>query len=54
MWRQVSSELMDLLNEDAQVREMANELEAKVLKNEVMSGAAAHKIVEKFMRGMNS
>ncbi|KFH69578.1 hypothetical protein, variant [Podila verticillata NRRL 6337] len=54
MWRQVSSELMDLLNEDAQVREMANELEAKVLKNEMMSGAAAHKIVEKFMRGMNS
>ncbi|KAG0084385.1 hypothetical protein BGZ93_001265 [Podila epicladia] len=54
MWRQVSSELMDLLNEDAQVREMATELEAKVLKNEVMSGAAAHMIVEKFMRGMNS
>ncbi|KAG0020696.1 hypothetical protein BGZ82_011526 [Podila clonocystis] len=54
MWRQVSSELMDLLNEDAQVRKMANELEAKVLKNEMMSGAAAHKIVEKFMRGMNS
>ncbi|KAF9401379.1 hypothetical protein BGZ94_005222 [Podila epigama] len=54
MWRQVSSELMDLLNEDTQVRAMAEELEAKVLRNEVMSGAAAHKIVEKFMRGMNS
>ncbi|KAG0197619.1 hypothetical protein BGX28_008872 [Mortierella sp. GBA30] len=54
MWRQVSSELMDLLNEDEQVREMANELEAKVLRNEVMSGAAAHQIVERFMKGMSS
>ncbi|KAF9911066.1 hypothetical protein EC991_004940 [Linnemannia zychae] len=54
MWRQVSSELMDLLHEDTQVRKMADELEAKVLKNEVMSGAAAHQIVEKFMKGMNS
>ncbi|KAG0335128.1 hypothetical protein BG004_000127 [Podila humilis] len=52
MWRQVSSELMDLLNEDAQVRELAKSLESKVLQNEMMSGAAAHKIVETFMRGM--
>ncbi|KAF9899593.1 hypothetical protein BX616_002941, partial [Lobosporangium transversale] len=54
MWRQVSSELLDLLNEDAQVRELAKELESKVLQNEVMSGAAAHQIVERFMKGMNS
>ncbi|KAF9356081.1 hypothetical protein BGX26_005766 [Mortierella sp. AD094] len=54
MWRQVSSELLDLLNEDPHVREMANELESKVLRNEVMSGAAAHKIVERFMKGMSS
>ncbi|KAF9139142.1 hypothetical protein BG015_002155 [Linnemannia schmuckeri] len=54
MWRQVSSELMDLLHEDTQVRKMADELEAKVLKNEVMSGAAAHQIVEKFMKGMST
>ncbi|KAK3839793.1 MAG: methylmalonic aciduria cblA type [Linnemannia gamsii] len=54
MWRQVSSELMDLLHEDTQVRKMADDLEAKVLKNEVMSGAAAHQIVEKFMKGMSS
>ncbi|GJJ68489.1 LAO/AO transport system kinase [Entomortierella parvispora] len=51
MWRQVSSELMDLLNEDAQVRELAKDLESKVLQNEMMSGAAAHQIVEKFMKG---
>ncbi|KAG0360291.1 hypothetical protein BGZ54_009626 [Gamsiella multidivaricata] len=50
MWRQVSSELLDLLNDDAHVREMADELEAKVLRNEVMSGAAAHQIVERFMK----
>ncbi|KAF9128299.1 hypothetical protein BGX30_014377 [Mortierella sp. GBA39] len=54
MWRQVSSELMDLLHEDTQVRKMAHELEAKVLRNEVMSGAAAHQIVEKFMKGMST
>ncbi|KAG0315012.1 hypothetical protein BGZ99_007738 [Dissophora globulifera] len=54
MWRQVSSELMDLLNEDENVREMANRLETKVLQNEVMSGAAAHQIVERFMKGMAS
>ncbi|KAG0369099.1 hypothetical protein BGX24_002554 [Mortierella sp. AD032] len=54
MWRQVSSELMDLLHEDTQVRKMADDLEAKVLKNEVMSGAAAHQIVKKFMKGMSS
>ncbi|KAF8965505.1 hypothetical protein BGZ46_000601 [Entomortierella lignicola] len=54
MWRQVSSELLDLLNEDPHVREMAKKLESKVLKNEVMSGEAAHKIVERFMKGMNS
>ncbi|KAG9064110.1 hypothetical protein KI688_003293 [Linnemannia hyalina] len=54
MWRQVSSELMDLLHEDTQVRKMADELEAKVLRNEVMSGAAAHQIVEKFMKGMST
>ncbi|KAG0005317.1 hypothetical protein BGZ65_011450 [Modicella reniformis] len=54
MWRQVSSELLDLLNEDTQVREMANELESKVLRNEVMSGAAAHQIVQRFMKGMSS
>ncbi|KAH7049939.1 putative methylmalonyl-CoA mutase [Linnemannia elongata] len=54
MWRQVSSELMDLLHEDTQVRKMAVELEAKVLKNEMMSGAAAHQIVEKFMKGMST
>ncbi|KAG0042320.1 hypothetical protein BGZ83_000603 [Gryganskiella cystojenkinii] len=53
MWRQVSSELMDLLNEDAQVRELAKDLESKVLQNEVMSGAAAHQIVEKFMKGFS-
>ncbi|KAF9557600.1 hypothetical protein EC968_007533 [Mortierella alpina] len=47
MWRQVSSELMDLLHEDDQVRAMSIELEDKVLKNEVMSGAAAHQIVER-------
>lgn len=33
---------------------MAVELEAKVLKNEMMSGAAAHQIVEKFMKGMST
>ncbi|KAG0279945.1 hypothetical protein BGZ96_001761 [Linnemannia gamsii] len=54
MWRQVSSELMDLLHEDTQVRKMADDLEAKVLKNEMMSGAAAHQIVEKFMKGMTT
>ncbi|KAF9920838.1 hypothetical protein FBU30_009211 [Linnemannia zychae] len=54
MWRQVSSELMDLLHEDTQVRKMADELEAKVLNNEMMSGVAAHQIVEKFMKGMSS
>ncbi|KAF8933334.1 hypothetical protein BGZ47_010920 [Haplosporangium gracile] len=54
MWRQVSSELMDLLHEDTQVRKMADELEAKVLKNEMMSGAAAHQIVEKFMKDMST
>ncbi|KAF8926885.1 hypothetical protein BGZ58_010839 [Dissophora ornata] len=54
MWRQVSSELLDRLNEDEQVRKMAHELEAKVLQNEVMSGAAAHQIVERFMKGMSS
>ncbi|KAI1315561.1 hypothetical protein EDD11_000634 [Mortierella claussenii] len=53
MWRQVSSELLDLLNEDEQVRELANTLEAKVLQNKMMSGAAAHQIVERFMKGMN-
>ncbi|KAI7816524.1 ArgK protein-domain-containing protein [Gamsiella multidivaricata] len=54
MWRQVSSELLDLLNDDAHVREMADELEAKVLRNEVMSGAAAHQIVERFMKGSDA
>ncbi|KAF9954787.1 hypothetical protein BGZ72_004296 [Mortierella alpina] len=54
MWRQVSSELMDLLHEDDQVRAMSTELEDKVLKNEVMSGAAAHQIVERFMKGMST
>ncbi|KAG0232494.1 hypothetical protein BGX31_005147 [Mortierella sp. GBA43] len=54
MWRQVSSELLDLLNDDVKVRKMANELEGKVLRNEVMSGAAAHQIVQQFMKGMNS
>ncbi|KAF9942283.1 hypothetical protein BGZ67_002302 [Mortierella alpina] len=54
MWRQVSSELMDLLHEDDQVRAMSIKLEDKVLKNEVMSGAAAHQIVERFMKGMSS
>ncbi|KAF9431370.1 hypothetical protein BGZ76_000404 [Entomortierella beljakovae] len=49
MWRQVSSELLDLLNEDDHIRGMAKELEGKVLRNEVMSGDAAHKIVERFM-----
>ncbi|KAK3807856.1 MAG: ArgK protein-domain-containing protein [Benniella sp.] len=54
MWRQVSSELLDLLNEDLKVREMANQMEAKVLRNEVMSGDAAHQIVQQFMKGMGS
>ncbi|KAF9581114.1 hypothetical protein BGW38_001988 [Lunasporangiospora selenospora] len=54
MWRQVKSELMDLLNEDTQVRSMSKELEVKVLRNEMMSGAAAHLIVEKFMKSMTA
>ncbi|KAG0230077.1 hypothetical protein BGW41_002611 [Actinomortierella wolfii] len=49
MWRQVSSELMDLLHEDAQVRQLAHQLESKVLNNEMMSGVAAHEIVKKFL-----
>lgn len=46
--------LRSRLHEDTQVRKMAVELEAKVLKNEMMSGAAAHQIVEKFMKGMST
>lgn len=42
------------LHEDDQVRAMSTELEDKVLKNEVMSGAAAHQIVERFMKGMSA
>ncbi|KAF9973526.1 hypothetical protein BGZ73_003216 [Actinomortierella ambigua] len=49
MWRQVSSELMDLLHEDAQVRQFAHKLESKVLNNEMMSGVAAHEIVQTFL-----
>ncbi|KAG0266198.1 hypothetical protein DFQ27_009965 [Actinomortierella ambigua] len=49
MWRQVSSELMDLLHDDTQVRHFAKKLESKVLNNEMMSGVAAHNIVQKFL-----
>ncbi|KAG0012326.1 Sphingosine kinase 2 [Entomortierella chlamydospora] len=37
-----------ILNKDPHIQEMASELEFKVLRNEVMSGEATHKIVERF------
>jgi hypothetical protein len=50
----IRSPTSNRLNEDLKVREMASQMEAKVLRNEVMSGDAAHQIVQQFMKGMGS
>ncbi|PKC12550.1 methylmalonic acidemia type A protein [Rhizophagus irregularis] len=53
MWRQITSELLDRLNSDKEIRNLVDELEQKVFHGEITSGIAADYVVDNFTHKYN-
>jgi LAO/AO transport system kinase len=53
MWRQITSELLDRLNSDRDIRKLVDKLERKVFNGEITSGVAADHVVDTFTNKYN-
>ncbi|GES98400.1 methylmalonic aciduria type A protein, mitochondrial-like [Rhizophagus clarus] len=53
MWRQITSELLDRLNSDKEIRNLVDKLEQKVFNGEITSGIAADYVVDNFTHKYN-
>lgn len=49
MWRQITSELVDRLNADENVKKHVSELESQVFQGKMTSGQAADSVVDVFL-----
>jgi LAO/AO transport system kinase len=49
MWRQITSELIDRLNADVEVKQLVQMLESRVFDGEMTSGMAAEEVVDRFL-----
>lgn len=49
MWRQITSELVDRLNADDNVKKHVSELESQVFEGKMTSGQAADSVVDVFL-----
>ncbi|CAG8442211.1 2030_t:CDS:2 [Ambispora gerdemannii] len=49
MWRQVTSELLERFKSESSIRTLVNELDQKLFRGEITSGAAADLVVDRFI-----
>ncbi len=49
MWRQITSELIDRLNADVEVKQLVQTLESRVIDGKMTSGMAAEEVANRFL-----